>query len=101
MKLNNKNLSSPFIKEINAQMELELQFAPYDVAVQSLAPDNILPEGPLHIKLSGKENRLHLEITGCKRIETLIATIEDILQAVQVVEKVAEAKISKIGPKST
>ncbi|MFW9915247.1 MAG: KEOPS complex subunit Pcc1 [Candidatus Thorarchaeota archaeon] len=73
-------------------MELELQSAPSDVAVQSLAPDNILPAGPLHIRLSGEENKLHVEITGCKRIETLLATIEDILQAVQVVEKTAETK---------
>jgi hypothetical protein len=76
-------------------LELELQSAPYDVVVQSLAPDNILPAGPLRINLSGKENKLRVEITGCKRIETLIATIEDILQAVQVVEKTAETKIQQ------
>jgi hypothetical protein len=87
--------SSSFIKEINAQMELELQFAPSDVVVQSLTPDNVLPAGPLQIKLSGRENKLHVEITGCKRIETLIATIEDILQAVQVVEKTTETKIQQ------
>lgn len=76
-------------------MELELQSVPCDVVVQSLAPDSVLPAGPLHIKLSGKENKLQVEITGCKRIETLIATIEDILQAVQVVEKTAETKIQQ------
>jgi hypothetical protein len=81
------------VKDISATIEVELQFAPCDVVIQSLEPDNVLPSGPLQIVLSGKEKTLYIEINGCERIETLITTVEDIFQAIQVVEKTAQTKI--------
>ncbi|MFX0114270.1 MAG: KEOPS complex subunit Pcc1 [Candidatus Hodarchaeota archaeon] len=80
------------MKEITARINIPLQFAPCDVVIQSLEPDNLLPSGPLRIDLSGDEKRLHIEISGCKGIETFIATVEDILQAIQIVESTAQAK---------
>jgi hypothetical protein len=80
------------VKEITAKIEIPLQFAPRDVVIQSLEPDNLLPSGPLRIDLSGDEKTLQIEISGCKGIETFIATLEDILQAIQVVENTARAK---------
>lgn len=84
------------MKDLSATIEVELQFAPCNVVIQSLEPDNVLPSGPLQITLSGKERTLRIEISGCERIETFIVTVEDIFQAVHVVEKTAQTKIERL-----
>ena len=90
--MNNVSGDISSIKEVTASLDIELQTAPLNITIQSIKPNNVIPSGPLRIELSGRDQTLRVEITGCRRIETFIATVEDILAAIEVVEETTQIK---------
>ncbi len=85
------------LKEITTKIEISVPNSLTDVYKQSLEPDNVLPFGPLKIQIANKNEILQITINGCNRVETLISTVEDLLQAIDTVESVLviENQISK------
>jgi tRNA threonylcarbamoyladenosine modification (KEOPS) complex Pcc1 subunit len=55
--------------------------------MKALTPDNKLPDPQTRISATVVGRRLHVDVEGCKRIETLEATVQDIFRCIRAAEE--------------
>ena len=70
-----------------------------EAVVKAVTPDNLIAPPGLSIKTVRRKAKVVTQITGVKSIKTLLATIDDLLMAVQIAEKTLSAHIFNTKPK--
>ena len=61
--------------------------------MNALSPDNKLAAGGMQISARVRGRKLKVLIKGCKRIETLQATVQDVFRCI----RAAESSLSKVA----
>jgi len=72
------------------EAELSLEYPTPDFAesiMKALEPDNKLTTREMCISASVRGKRLSVRIDGCKRIETLEATVQDVFRCIRAAEE--------------
>jgi hypothetical protein len=54
--------------------------------MEALAPDNMVKGLAMKIRASAQGKRLRVVITGCERVETLEATVQDVFRCIRAAE---------------
>ena len=78
------------------EAELSLEYPTPEFAesiMKALEPDNKLNTREMRIFASVRGKRLNIRVDGCKRIETLEATVQDVFRCIRAAEE-ALAKAS-------
>jgi tRNA threonylcarbamoyladenosine modification (KEOPS) complex Pcc1 subunit len=72
------------------EAELSLEYPTPEFAqsiMKALEPDNTLTTREMRISTSVHGKRLNVRIDGCKRIETLEATVQDVFRCIRAAEE--------------